>query len=297
MLGAETLDHLAIPVRDLEGAEKFYLDTVGLTFLTRRTNADGSPRHTYVLAGENIIGLNLPGIQTEPSPSGAPRYAIAVVADEKFDATVKRIRAAGVTCDEVKKHPAGSPFVKTFRFDDPEQNHMEICLRRDGDKEIYLSHVAFEATDLEKSVRFYVEALGLNPAGEEDGETLLRFLNHQIIALKPVTALSDRTKRHGRAVHVAFNVSQDDFDEMVARVPGLGGRSQGDFRAEDGLRPPGERSIYLFDPDTNPLQITAHGEEDWSLMPDEEKWRRTRENREKLGRGISRFDRGVKVDK
>ena len=76
MFGAETLDHVAFPVRDLPRAEKFYIETVGLVFLTQRKNADGSPRHTYVKAGENIIGLNLPGIQTDPSPSRAPRYRL-----------------------------------------------------------------------------------------------------------------------------------------------------------------------------------------------------------------------------
>jgi len=63
MFGAETLDHVAFPVRDLPHAEKFYIETVGLTFLTQRKNADGSPRHTYVKAGENIIGLNLPALR------------------------------------------------------------------------------------------------------------------------------------------------------------------------------------------------------------------------------------------
>jgi hypothetical protein len=112
--------------------------------------------------------------------------------------------------------------------------------------------------------------------------------------VKPVAALSDRTKRHGRAVHVAFNVGQEDFDRMLELIPALGGANQGDHRAEDGLRAPGERSIYFSDPDTNKLQITALGEDNWSLISDEEKWKRTLENRRKLGRGISRFDRGVK---
>lgn len=297
MLGAETLDHIAIPVRDLEQAEKFYLDAVGLKLLTRRKNADGSPRHTYVLAGENIIGLNLPGIQAPPSPSGAPRYAIAVDSEEIFRSTVKKIRATGVVCGEINEHPAGCPFLKSFRFDDPEYNHMEICLRQGGGKEIYLSHVIFETTDLARATRFYTQTLGLKPAGEERGETLLKFANHQIIGLKPVTALSDRTKRHGRAVHVAFNVNQEDFDQMVALVPEMEGRSHGDFRAGDGLRPPGERSLYFLDPDTNRLQITAHGEEDWSLLPDEEKWHKIIENRRKQGKSISRFDAGVKAAK
>jgi hypothetical protein len=77
-------------------------------------------------------------------------------------------------------------------------------------------------------------------------------------------------------------------------IPALGGVNQGDSRAEDGLRPPEERSIYFSDPDTNKLQITAHGQEDWSLISNEEKWKRIIENRQKSGRGISRFDRGVK---
>jgi catechol 2,3-dioxygenase-like lactoylglutathione lyase family enzyme len=292
MVGAETLDHIAIPVRDLERAEKFYIEAVGLKMLTQRKNADGSPRHTYVLAGENIIGLNLPGIQTEPSPSGAPRYAIALSSEDAFHSTVEKIKAAGVRAGQVREHRAGSFFVKSLRFVDAEQNSMEVCLRRDGGKEIYLSHVVFEATDLERAVRFYTRALGLTPAGAEGDETFLMFPNRQLIGLKPVVALSERTKKHGRAVHVALNVSQEDFDEMVAAVSEKGGRSHGDFRATDGLRPPGERSIYLFDPDTNELQITAHGEEDWSLMPDEEKWRRTSENREVHGKGLSRFDLG-----
>ena len=48
---------------------------------------------------------------------------------------------------------------------------------------------------------------------------------------------------------------------------------------------------------TSRLQITAHGEEDWSLLPDEEKWRKIIENRRKQGKGISRFDAGVKAAK
>ena len=100
MFGAETLDHVAFPVRDLPRAEKFYIETVGLTFLTQRKNADGSPRHTYVKAGENIIGLNLPGIQADPSPSGAPRYAVALGSEPGFDATVHRIHQSGVSCGD-----------------------------------------------------------------------------------------------------------------------------------------------------------------------------------------------------
>ena len=294
MFGAETLDHIAFPVRDLPRAETFYLEVVGLTFLTQRKNADGSPRHTYVKAGDNIIGLNLPGIQSEASPSGAPRYAIAVGSEANFHAIIERIRQSGVVCGKICQHSNDSPLLRAFRFTDFDNNHMEICMNRQPLGDICLSHVVLETTNLDRTKRFYSEALGLRPVGGDDDETFFEFPNHQLLGIKPVAALSDRTKRHGRAVHVAFNVSQNDFDRMLELIPVLGGANQGDSRAEDGLRAPGERSIYFSDPDTNKLQITAHGEEDWSLISNEEKWKRIVENRQKQGRGISRFDRGVK---
>jgi catechol 2,3-dioxygenase-like lactoylglutathione lyase family enzyme len=298
MLGAETLDHVAFPVRDLPRSEKFYIETVGLKFLTQRKNADGSPRHTYVKAGENIVGLTLPGVAVPPSASGAPRYAVAIPSEEMFSATVKRIQASGVKCGEVEYHSAESPFVKAVQFFDPDDNQIELCVRRqplaekDG-----ISHVIFETSNLTRAKRFYTEGLGLRLVGEVRGEALFEFRNGQMVGVKEVKELSERTKKKGRACHVAFNVTQEDFDSMLDLIPRLEGKSLGDFRATDGLRPPGERSIYYFDPDTNYLQITALGAEDWSLMSDEEKWQRTIENRQKQGKGISSFDKGVKIQK
>jgi catechol 2,3-dioxygenase-like lactoylglutathione lyase family enzyme len=194
----------------------------------------------------------------------------------------------------VREYGDSPPILRSFRFIDFDNNHFEICMTRESLGEIALSHVVFETRDLEKAKTFYDQALGLKSVGEIDDEHYFEFANHQLLAVKQVAALSDRTKRHGRAVHVAFNVRQEDFDRMLELIPACGGASQGDFRAEDGLRAPGERSIYFSDPDSNKLQITALGKENWSLISNEEKWKRAAENREKLGRGLSRFDRGVK---
>ena len=113
MFGAETLDHVAFPVRDLPRSEQFYIETVGLTFLTQRKNADGSPRHTYVKAGDNIIGLNLPSIQADVSPSGAPRYAVALGSETLFNGAVERIKNSGVVYDDVRECSHGSPFIRS----------------------------------------------------------------------------------------------------------------------------------------------------------------------------------------
>jgi len=298
MFRAETLDHVAFPVRDLPRSEKFYLEAVGLTYLTQRKNADGSPRHTYVKAGDNIVGLTLPGVAVPASASGAPRYALAMPDEASFKAAVERIRSSGVKCLDVESLPKDSPFVEALQFIDPDDNQIELCVRRlplaakDG-----ISHVIFETVNLARATRFYTEGLGLKPVGAVRGESLFEFQNGQMVGIKEVKELSERTKKKGRACHVAFNVTQQDYDVMLERIPKLEGRSLGDFRASDGLRPPGERSIYFFDPDTNYLQITALGEEDWSMISDEEKWQKTIENRQKQGRGISSFDKGVKIQK
>ena len=152
MFGAETLDHVAFPVRDLPRSEKFYIETVGLTFLTQRKNADGSPRHTYVKAGENIIGLNLPGIQADPSPSGAPRYAVALWAPRKCSTRRSiEFNSPASACGEVREHGSDSPFIRSFRFTDFDNNHFEICMNRESLGDISLSHVVFETKDLAKA--------------------------------------------------------------------------------------------------------------------------------------------------
>lgn len=94
---------------------------------------------------------------------------------------------------------------------------------------------------------------------------------------------------------MAMNVTHEDFEGMVTLVEWYGGKNQGDNRADDGLRPGGERSIYFFDPDNNRLQITAHAPDPHDeMLSDEEKWRRIIANRKEQGRGLSRWESGGK---
>jgi hypothetical protein len=142
---------------------------------------------------------------------------------------------------------------------------------------------------------FYSEALGSGVPIASDNEMLIPAQNGQMIGLVEVEKLSDRSKKHGRGCHMAMDVPQDDFDSMVALVERYGGRTQGDRRAEDGLRPAGERSIYFFDPDNNRLQITAHAPNQVEeLLSDQEKWRRIVASRKEQGRGLSRWESGGK---
>lgn len=292
--GAQTIDHIAIPVRDLERNQDFYVNVLGLKYKTTRRNPDGSPRQTYVLAGNNIIGLHLPGVSAGVSPSAAPRIGICATA-QRLDEVLGSLRAASHPVRGRLEHGPDSPLERSIYFDDPDGNHLEFCIRRVEPLSECISHTVFETVNLKRSLAFYSEALGTAAPISCGDETMIPVLNGQMLGLVEVKELSERSKKHGRGCHLAMDVPQEDFDSMVTLIERHGGRTQGDNRATDGLRPEGERSIYFFDPDNNRLQITAHApDQPEEMLSDEEKWRRIIANRKEQGRGLSRWESGGK---
>lgn len=292
--GVESIDHIAIPVRDLAINQAFYVDVLGLQFKTTRRNPDGTPRQTYVLAGNNIIGLHLPGVVAGPSLSAAPRIGVGVTR-ERLEQTQQNLKAAHHPFRGPIEHGDDGPLALSIYFDDLDGNHLEFCLRRSEPLGECISHTVFETLNMKKGMTFYSEALGSGVPIASDNEMLIPAQNGQMIGLVEVEKLSDRSKKHGRGCHMAMDVPQDDFDSMVALVERYGGKTQGDRRAEDGLRPAGERSIYFFDPDNNRLQITAHAPNQVEeLLSDQEKWRRIVASRKEQGRGLSRWESGGK---
>lgn len=292
--GVQTIDHIAIPVRDLQRNQDFYLNVLGLKYKTTRRNPDGSPRQTYVLAGENIIGLHLPGVQAGRSNSSGPRIGVCVSL-ERFTQVRENLKTAGHSFRGPLEHGEDTPFVRSIYFDDPDGNHLEFCVRRKEPFEECISHTLFETGDQNKAITFYTEALGAGVVFRCGGEVFIPVQNGQLIGLTEVTELSERSRKHGRGCHMAMDVTHEDFDTMVTLVERYGGKTQGDKRADEGLRPEGERSIYLFDPDNNRLQITAPAAiQNNELLPDDEKWRRIIASRKEQGRGLTRWESGGK---
>jgi catechol 2,3-dioxygenase-like lactoylglutathione lyase family enzyme len=292
--GVLSVDHIAIPVRDLEVNRDFYVNVLGLKYKTTRRNPDGSPRQTYVLAGDNIIGLHLPGVNAGVSPSTGPRIAVGVSA-ERFEQVQQNLRAAECPFTGPIEHSQETPLALSIYFDDPDGNHLEFCVRRQEPFYECISHTVFETRELKKAITFYTEALGAGVPIRCGDESMISVQTGQMIGLVAVAELSERSKKHGRGCHMAMDVTQEGFDATVGLVERYGGKNQGDSRADDGLRPEGERSIYFFDPDHNRLQITAHApNQPQEMLPDEEKWRRIKASRKEQGRGLSRWESGGK---
>ena len=110
--------------------QKFYVDTLGLKFKTTRRNPDGSPRQTYVLAGDNIIGLHLPGRQRRNfAEQRGPRIGISV-SSERLAQVEKHLLLAKHPFKGPVEHCYGSADQRSIYFDDPDGNHLEFCVRR-----------------------------------------------------------------------------------------------------------------------------------------------------------------------
>lgn len=112
--------------------------------------------------------------------------------------------------------------------------------RTDDDGSVLLHHLLLECSDLERSLDFYVTALGVVVRARDthrDGRPLV--LTHSGIGL------TSRLAGGGRNIeHVAFAV--ESVDAIVERVPSVIARGPGPG--------PYGRTVYLIDPDGNEVE-------------------------------------------
>ena len=137
-----------------------------------------------------------------------------------------------------------------------------------------ISHLAMEVTDLEAAERFYAGALGMEFICRDGGELgsgrlILRNGSGQLLFLEKVDELSQRSRFSGpdsnnvpdpggglryKGAHLAMSVrSIEEYDEIYEKLETHGAYIEGDLRAAQ--RAPGEKSVYLYDPAGNRLQL------------------------------------------
>ncbi|WP_246428752.1 VOC family protein [Silvimonas terrae] len=105
-----------------------------------------------------------------------------------------------------------------------------------------INHLTLAVTEVERSVRFYVDALGARLHAQWDKGAYLTVggqwlcLSHDV-----VSAGTDYT-------HIAFSVSPNDFTGLVTRLQQQGARTWKDNRSEGD-------SFYFLDPDDHRLEL------------------------------------------
>lgn len=135
-LGA--LDHVTIPVHDLDAACRFYCDLLGGALLARIDNdffrkvgrptyasdAQGVFHVSIIFAGPTRIDLFRQTYGQAGASQGHPHYAFRVKAKDlpKWKA---RLEAHGVPCDGPLR--LGPPGQASLYFNDPFGNHLELA--------------------------------------------------------------------------------------------------------------------------------------------------------------------------
>ena len=137
-----------------------------------------------------------------------------------------------------------------------------------------ISHLAMEVTDLDQAEQFYGRALGMETVSRDSGEfgsgrLIMKNATGQFLILEKVDKLSQRSRFCGpdvnkvpdpgegfryKGAHLAMSVaSLEEYDEIYGRLESSGAYLEGDLRAAQ--RKPGEKSVYLYDPFGNRLQL------------------------------------------
>ena len=126
-------------------------------------------------------------------------------------------------------------------------------------------HIVIEVANLERSEKFYTDAIGLDPAGRdifpEDGPTsAFKTSEGQYVVLLQV----QKVTKDGPGVHTNFELATPDYWAIHERLDKLGCLVI-DHRAEQ--RTVGEVSQYFNDPDGHRLQITAYDLDAFQVPP------------------------------
>ena len=118
-----------------------------------------------------------------------------------------------------------------------------------------LDHLILTVNDLDASVQFFTDVLGLGYEGTSDPFTVIRVSNGLTLQLAPWGTTGGQ--------HLAFAMPRDEFEATFARIRAAGipyGDSfhvVGNMRGpglEDGARGPAA-SLYVFDPNRHLIEI------------------------------------------
>jgi catechol 2,3-dioxygenase-like lactoylglutathione lyase family enzyme len=113
------VSELVLEVRDLEAAEVFYAEVLGLPVVERWAKREA----VWVMAGERTrIGLWRPQVGLAGSRGGAHVHFAMNIAEDDYDAAVARLRSRGQEVEEIAFDGAG----RAAYVNDPDCNVVEL---------------------------------------------------------------------------------------------------------------------------------------------------------------------------
>ncbi len=118
-----------------------------------------------------------------------------------------------------------------------------------------LDHIIVAVNDLESSIRFYTEVLGLSYEGKQDPFAVLRVTPDFTMQLAPWGTPG--------GAHLAFAMSRTEFERAFREVREAGIEFGDSFHSVGNMQGPGEEqgargpgaSLYVFDPNRHLIEI------------------------------------------
>jgi catechol 2,3-dioxygenase-like lactoylglutathione lyase family enzyme len=240
------LDHLALPAMDLNRAEAFYTEILDGVHIDR-SGLDG----VFLKFGATHIGLFTQYNTAVFSPvtlNSYPRCSIAY--NDSYEKIVTRIKASTPRTNELtsQRNVVACESDGGLVFSDSEGNVLEILKSRRGDP-TGLHHLHFETQDLEQSIEFYTQCLGMTVESSTSDFAVLSIAiaNQQVIALHRVVRLSEATRTNYRERHFAFFAPDDEFHAIIVKLH-RAGIDESDDIAQGVRRLQGELATYFRDP-------------------------------------------------
>lgn len=126
-----------------------------------------------------------------------------------------------------------------------------------------IDHVAFNVKDLDASVKFYTEVIGLNITEREPSKPGVEyFLDCGPMSLLGIIQADSTDDSHPfkhtghGANHFSFRIDSRDFDAFIKRL------EDHDVKIEYAKKRPKSWSFYFYDPDGNKVEATSWPLED-----------------------------------
>lgn len=134
------VNHISIPVRDLEQSKRFYAEVIG-----GRIVNEGTPNFSEVVVGGLIVGMSTASGEPQAARAEFPHLALEIES-EQFLPMIAWLRDHGVRTHEPwTRHQIEG----LMYFKDPSGNLIELyCPRFDGARELRQSTGLHEVADL-----------------------------------------------------------------------------------------------------------------------------------------------------
>jgi catechol 2,3-dioxygenase-like lactoylglutathione lyase family enzyme len=135
------IDHLTLPVRDLDIAERFYTQVLGANVVYRTDRSRSSPFIAITIGDSPSIDLFVQPWGQPAANQPHPHLAFAVRGEDLLDLKQRLIAQQIPVVGPIQFGPPGHG---SIYFHDPSGNHLELCARD------FTGEVNLEPYDMEK---------------------------------------------------------------------------------------------------------------------------------------------------